>query len=119
MTALRQRILWALLIGLAIAVPLVLARRDSGTLDPLASSALPWLVYKVALLAFIGMTVAVMFRRRFAQALTAALAWIALALVLLVGYSYRFELRGVADHVLAELLPGHVISHGRSVELAR
>ena len=38
---------------------------------------------------------------------------------MLVGYSYRFELRGVADRVLAELIPGYVITHGRSVELAR
>ena len=29
-------------------------------------------------------------------------------LVLVVGYSYRFELRDVGDRVLAELVPGHV-----------
>jgi aspartyl protease family protein len=42
-----------------------------------------------------------------------------LALILVIGYSYRFELRDVADRVMAELIPGHVITHGRSVEVAR
>ena len=41
------------------------------------------------------------------------------ALVLVVGYSYRFELRDVADRVMAELMPGHVITRGRTVEVAR
>jgi aspartyl protease family protein len=60
-----------------------------------------------------------MFRRRFAQALIAALTWVALALILVVGYAYRFDLRNVADRVMAELLPGHVITRGRTVEVAR
>jgi aspartyl protease family protein len=53
------------------------------------------------------------------QALGAALLWILLALALVVGYSYRYELRGVADRVMAELVPGHVITRGRIVEVAR
>ncbi len=40
-------------------------------------------------------------------------------MLLVVGYSYRFELREVADRVMAELVPGHVISRGRTVEVAR
>jgi len=36
-----------------------------------------------------------------------------------IGYSYRYELSNVADRVMAELVPGHVISHGRTVEVAR
>ena len=60
-----------------------------------------------------------MFRGRFVQALAAALLWIVLAVVLVVGYSYRYELHDVADRVMAELVPGHVISRGRTVEVAR
>ena len=45
------------------------------------------------------------FRGRFVKALTAALLWIVLALVLVVGYTYRYELRDVADRVMAELMP--------------
>ena len=40
-------------------------------------------------------------------------------LVLVVAYSYRFELHDVADRVLVVLVPGHVVSHGRSVEIGR
>ena len=60
-----------------------------------------------------------LFRERFTQAITAALLWVVVGLVLVVGYSYRFELHDVAERVLAELVPGHVISHGRTVEVAR
>ena len=60
-----------------------------------------------------------LFRERFTQAITAALLWVVVGLLLVVGYSYRFELHDVADRVLAELVPGHVISHGRTVEVAR
>jgi aspartyl protease family protein len=60
-----------------------------------------------------------LFRERFAQAITAALLWVVAGLLLVIGYSYRFELSNIADRVLAELMPGHVISHGRTVEVAR
>jgi aspartyl protease family protein len=68
---------------------------------------------------FIASVVVVMFRGRFTQAITAALLWIAIGLALLVGYTYRFELREVADRVMAEIVPGYVVAHGRSVEVAR
>ncbi|HTZ02897.1 MAG TPA: TIGR02281 family clan AA aspartic protease [Xanthobacteraceae bacterium] len=60
-----------------------------------------------------------MFRERFTQAVTAALLWVVVGLLLVIGYSYRYELHAVADRVMAELVPGHVISHGRTVEVAR
>ena len=42
-----------------------------------------------------------------------------IALLLAVGYTYRFELRDVADRVLAELVPGRAATRGRTVEIAR
>ena len=42
-----------------------------------------------------------------------------IALLLVVGYSYRFELRDAADRVTAQLMPGHVAGHGRNVEVVR
>jgi aspartyl protease family protein len=115
----RQRLLWLLLAGLAIASLIVIARRGEGTVGPLSTGQFASLAYKIALLVFLGAGVLIMFRERAAQALTAAILWVLLALVLVVGYSYRFELRNVAERVIAELVPGHVISHGRSVEVAR
>jgi aspartyl protease family protein len=119
MISVRQRLLWILLAGLLVALLILIARHGQGTVGPLSSAAFASLAYKIGLLVFVGASVLVLFRERFTQALTAALLWVVLALILVIGYSYRFELRDVADRVLAELVPGHVVSHGRTVEVAR
>jgi len=114
----RQRLLWLVLVGLAIVAAILIVRHE-GTVGPLSTDEFGSLAYKVGLLVFVGAGVLIMFRGRFLQALAAALLWGVLGLVLVVGYAYRYELRDVADRVMAELLPGHVISHGRIVEVAR
>ena len=119
MIVVRHRLLWILLACLAIAFIVLLARSGEGTVGPLTTGDFASLAYRVVLLVFLGSAVIVLFRGRFTQAFTAALLWIAIALILVVGYAYRFELHTVADRVMAELIPGHVITHGRSVELAR
>jgi aspartyl protease family protein len=119
MLSVRQRLLWLLLAGLLIALLILVARHGEGTVGPLSTGDFASLAYKVALLVFVGAGVLIMFRERFAQALTAAVFWVVLALILVIGYSYRFELRDVADRVMAELIPGHVITRGRTVEVAR
>jgi len=119
MTSVRQRLLWLLLAGLLVALLVLIARHGEGTVGPWSSAQFGSLAYKIALLVSVGATVLVMFRERFAQALTAAVLWVVLALILVIGYSYRFELHDVYDRVIAELIPGHVVSHGRSVEVAR
>ncbi len=115
----RQRLLWLLLVGLLIAGLVVVARHGEGTLGPLSTQDFSSLVYKIALLAFVGVAALTLFRERFTHALTAMLLWVVLGLLLVIGYSYRFELRDVADRVMAELVPGHVIARGRNVEVAR
>ncbi len=115
----RRRLLWLLLTGLLLALLVLIARRGEGTIGALASGDFSSPVYKIALIVFLSGTALTLFRERFTQALTAALLWIVLALILIVGYSYRFDLRDVADRVMAELVPGHVITRGRTVEIAR
>jgi len=61
----------------------------------------------------------VVFRERLSKALEALLFWAVVGLLLVVGYTYRFELRDVADRVIAELMPGHVASHGQNAEVVR
>jgi aspartyl protease family protein len=119
MISVRRRLLWFLLAGLLIALLILIGRHGEGTVGPLSTGDFASLTYKLILLVFIGSGVLIAFRERFTQALTAALLWVALALILVIGYSYRFELREVADRVLAELVPGHVIARGRAVEVAR
>ena len=119
MISVNERLLSVLLIGLAIAFIILVARHGEGYVGRLSTGDFASLVYWAVLLVFVGGAVLVIFRQRFAQALTAALLWVAFALILLVGYAYRYELHGVADRVMAELIPGHVIGRGRSVEVAR
>ena len=115
----RSRLAWPLLMVLLIAILLVLARSGPGTVGPLSTDQLGSLIYKIALLVFVGGAILTMFRERFTQAITAAMLWIVIGLALIVVYSYRFELHNVADHVLVALVPGYVVSHGRNVEIGR
>jgi aspartyl protease family protein len=118
-TSVRRRLLWLIIAGLLIALLVLAARHGEGTVGPLSSGDFSSLVYKIALLVFLGGAALTLFRERFTQALTAALLWVVLALVLVVGYAYRFELRDIFERVRAELMPGYVISHGRTVEIMR
>jgi len=115
----RRRLLWILLIGILIAILVVIAQHGRGTVGPLATEDFGALAYQLAILVFLGAALLVLFRERFTQAIFAALLWVVVGLLLVIGYTYRFELSDVADRVLAELIPGHVISHGRTVEVAR
>jgi aspartyl protease family protein len=119
MTSVGGRLLWFLLAALAIALIILVAHHGEEMIGPLSSGDFASLSYKLVLLVFIASAVVAMFRGRFTRAVTAALLWIAIGLVLLVGYTYRFELREVGDRVLAEIMPGYVVEHGRSVEVAR
>jgi aspartyl protease family protein len=115
----RRRLLWLLLIGVLIVILALIAQHGEGTIGALSAQDFGSLAYKIALLVVIAAAVLTLFRERFTQAIFAALLWVVIGLLLVIGYTYRFELKDVADRVLAELIPGHVISHGRSVEVAR
>jgi aspartyl protease family protein len=117
MIGLRERLLWVLLGGLLFAVLILIARH--GTVAGLPAGDFASLVYRGVLLVFLGSSVLILFRGRFAQALTAVVMWLAFALVLVTLYSFRAELKVVADRVLAELMPGRTVTRGRSVEVAR
>jgi aspartyl protease family protein len=113
------RLLWFLLAAVAIVAIVLVTHNGEATIGGLSTGDFASLSYKLILIVFIASAVVVMFRGRFTQAIAAALLWIAIGLALMVGYTYRFELREVGDRVLAEFVPGHVVEHGRSVEVAR
>jgi aspartyl protease family protein len=115
----RQRLLWLLLIGLLIAVLIIIAQRGEDRIGPFSIDEFGSLAYKLLILVFLGSALVTLFRERFTQTVTAALLWIVVGLVLVIGYSYRYEFHNVADRVMAELIPGHTISRGRTVEVAR
>jgi aspartyl protease family protein len=114
-----RNVLWFLLAIGSIALLLISLEQngitvaDIGTLDisPMAVNAII-----IALLCVIVLSVV---RKRVSEALKSIFIWIVLALMLAVGYTYRFELREVADRVMAEFVPGHAATRGHTVEVAR
>jgi aspartyl protease family protein len=114
----RRRFLWIMLAILAAVMLFLVMQRDGtlANLEPVDFSALTIRVISVVFVIAVGIT---FFRERLSQAIEAALVWVVIALLLVLGYTYRFELRDVGDRVLSELVPGHVATRGRVVEIAR
>ena len=115
-----RRLLWILAIGLALAFVLLIAQNGQDKIAGLSSDDLGSLVYHVGLVVMIGGGILVLFRESVAKALEAVLFWVVVGLVLAVGYTYRADLRGIADRVMAELVPGRAAQlSARSVEIVR
>jgi aspartyl protease family protein len=112
-----QRLLWILLVVLA-GVLILVAQNDRLPAGP-SQVDLGSLVVKIVLVVVIGSFALTLFRERFASALQSALIWVVIALLLAIGYTYRFELQEVSDRMLAEFIPGHVAARGRTVEIVR
>ncbi len=115
----RSRLLWILLLIVGIGLLALVLRHDQGTIGGLETGDVASLIYKIALLVFIGGAVLALFRERIAEAFQAAMFWVVIGLLLAVGYTYRHDLRDIGDRVLAELLPGRALSRGGTVEIAR
>jgi aspartyl protease family protein len=114
-----RRILWILLAVLLIALLVLVLRQNEAALAELAHLDTSSLETKIMALVLVGIIALALFRQRFTHALESLLIWIVVVLLLLLGYTYRFELRDVGERVLAELLPGRAATRGRTVEIAR
>ena len=118
-----RRITWALVFAMTLSLAALIATQDADPIANLLRHDIGSLGLKVALLVSTGGLVLVMFRERLSKALEAMAFWVVVGLLLVVGYTYRFELRDVADRVIAELVPGHVArqvaGHGRDAEVVR
>lgn len=114
-----RRLVWSLLFGVAVSLAALIASRDQDAITNLLRHDVGSLALKIILVVFIGGLALALFRERLSTAIEAMLFWAIIGLLLVVGYSYRFELREVADRVIAELVPGHLAGHGRNVELVR
>jgi len=116
----RGRLLWILLLLLGIGLLALVLRHDQGTIAGFETGDFASLVYKIALLIFIGGAVLALFRERIAEAFQAAAFWVVIGLLLAVGYTYRHDLRDIGDRVLSELMPGRAVSRGgNTVEISR
>ena len=117
-----RSLLWFVLaIGLVALVFIVLEQREI-TIGSLSGFGLSSLTVQIVLLILVGLAALALFRQNFSHALKSLAIWIGIVLALAVGYTYRFELREVADRVMAEFVPGHVATRmgsGRVVEISR
>jgi aspartyl protease family protein len=114
-----SRLLPWFVLALALALVVMLARQSEGLTGALSTGEMASLAYKIGLIVLVSGAVLAIFRQNFTQAIKQALIWVVIGFVLVLGYTYRFELYDVGDRVMVELMPGRAVSHGRTVELAR
>ena len=114
-----RRLLWILLAVLTVALLVLVLQQNETALAELSRFDSASVETKIMAAALVGLIALMLFRQRFSHALESALIWVMLAALLALGYTYRFELREVADRVLAEFIPGRPVTRGRTVEIAR
>ena len=114
-----RRLLWILLAIVTIALLVLVLQQNEAALAELSRFDTSSLETKIMALALVGLIALTLFRQRFSHALESLLIWLMLAMLLALGYTYRFELREVSERVLAELIPGRAATRGRTVEIAR
>ena len=114
-----RRLTWSLVLGVGMSLAALIASSDQDAIANLLRHDIGALALKIALVVCVGGLALALFRERLSKALEATLFWAVVGLLLVVGYTYRFELREAGDRVIAELMPGHVAGHGRNVEVVR
>lgn len=96
---------WIALLLLVIAGLALLLRADAGTIAGFDPSDFAIIVASVALLIFIGSSLAGSYRGRAGQAARDMLTWTLVAVLLVGGYSYRETIFRFGHSVIGELLP--------------
>jgi aspartyl protease family protein len=114
-----RRLIWILVLGVGVSFAAMIASSDQDAIANILRHDVGAIALKIALVVCIAGLFFAVFREKLSQALEATMFWAVVGLLLMVGYSYRFELREAADRVIAELMPGHVATHGRDVEIVR
>jgi aspartyl protease family protein len=114
-----RRLFWGLMIGLGLGLLILVARHDQGSIAGLGIDDFGGLVVRVALLVFLAGAVFALFRDRLSAAFEALIFWLLVGLVLAAGYTYRHDLRDLADRIMAEFMPGRAAVRGKAIEIAR
>jgi aspartyl protease family protein len=114
-----RRLFWGLMIGLGLGLLILVARHDQASIAGLGIDDFGGLVVRVALLVFLAGAVFALFRDRLSAAFEALIFWLLVGLVLAAGYTYRHDLRDLADRIMAEFMPGRAAVRGKAIEIAR
>ena len=114
-----RRLTWSLVLGVTVSLSAMIASNDQDAITNLLRHDTGAVTLKIALLVCAGGLLLVLFREKLSKVFEAALFWTVIGLLLVVGYTYRYELGDVGDRVIAQLMPGHVAGHGRNAEVVR
>jgi aspartyl protease family protein len=114
-----RSLLWFLLALGLIALLFIYLEKNGITVAGLGGPDLSSLSVQVMIGGVLCVVLLGLLRERFARAIKSIAIWILVVLALAVGYTFRFELREVADRVMAEVIPGHAATRGQTVEVAR
>lgn len=104
-----MRLFWIAIGILALGLLALLLLGDQGTVFGLASDSFARLVYTGALLTVL-MAALVGSGIRLGGALRSIAIWLAIIMVLVAGYQYRYEIQDVASRLTAGLIPGSPLS---------
>jgi aspartyl protease family protein len=115
----RNHLYWTISLAILLALGVAAVSRDRELWNRLTEHDVASLTTTGVWAAVAGGAVIVMFRNQLLKALTAALLWAAIGVALLVGYTYRSDLRAIGDRVMAEVVPGWAAQKGNVVEIAR
>ncbi len=115
----RNHLFWTIWLAIILALGIAAVSREDELWNRFTEHDVASLTTSVIWAAVVGGAVIVMFRKRLSAALIAILLWTAIGGALLVGYTYRSDLRAIADRVMAELVPGWAAQKGNVVEIAR
>ncbi len=97
---------WIGLALLVIAGAVLVLRNDAGTIAGFDNADFAGIIAGVSLLIFLGGSMFGGYRGRFAGAVRDALTWGVVALALIAGYSYRDQIKPLAQRIAGELIPG-------------
>ncbi len=96
---------WIALTLLVVAGLVLLLRADAGSIAGFDPSDFAIAVASIALLIFLGSSIAGSYRGRAGQAVRDVLTWALVALLLVGGYSFRDEIFSLGHRVVGELMP--------------
>jgi len=105
---------WIALTLLVVAGLVLLLRADAGSIAGFDPSDFAIAVASVALLVFLGSSIAGSYRGRAGQAVRDVLTWALVALLLVGGYSFREEIFSLGHRVVGELMPPGTALRGES-----
>jgi len=115
----RNHLSWTIWLAIVVALGIAVITRDAKLWERLTEHDLALLTTSGIWAAVVGGAVIVLFRNQLSKALKAILIWTAIGGALLVGYTYRSDLRAIGDRVIAEVVPGWAAQRGNVVEIAR